>query len=143
MMAEQVHGGKGLRTLHAEQAAGFAGEIERRLFEPRPQVALRGLGALRRDAVDIAIGGVELAHDAVVVHRFRIARQHRVDLAEIGLLALQLVHQAVGDGLFPHQAGRVLLNGSNVANPHHGGRYQEQNDQAEAGRSGPGRCSDE
>jgi len=39
--------------------------------------------------------------------------------------------------MFPHQAGRVLLNGANVADPHHGSRHKQQNDQAEAGDQDP------
>jgi hypothetical protein len=34
--------------------------------------------------------------------------------------------------LFPDQAGRVLLNGSNIPDADDGSRHQEQNDQAES-----------
>ena len=54
-----------------------------RVHRPRS----RGLRALRGDAVDVAVGLVELAHDVVVVHRIGIARQHREDFAQAGLLA--------------------------------------------------------
>ena len=111
MVAEQVHRRERLRLFLRQNAARFEGKVRGRLSQPRPQFALRRLRAFGGDAVDIAVGFVELAHDAVVIHRIGIARQHRKHFAEAGLLAVQFVDQPVGDCLFAHQAGGALLDG--------------------------------
>ena len=76
-MEEKVSGCFG-----GEDAAGFAGEIERGAVEALPQVGLRGVRAFGGDARDVAIGLVELAHDLVVVDGIGIAGQHGEDFAE-------------------------------------------------------------
>src|ERR1017187_5552450 len=86
---------------------------------------------------DIAIGFVQLAHDLVVVHRIGIACQHGKDFAEGGLLAVQLVDQAVGEGLLPHHAVGILLDGLNTANADNGRSHQQHDHQGEAGHQDP------
>ena len=102
-------------------------------LQPRPEAALRRSRAFRGDAVDVAVGLVELRHDAVEIHRIGVARQHRKDFGEAGLLAVQFVDQAVGDGLLAHQVRGILLDRLDAADAHDGGRQQQQNHQAEAG----------
>ena len=89
------------------------------------------------DARDIAIGLVQLAHDLVVVHRIGIARQDGKDFAERGLLAVQLVDQAVGEGLLAHQVVGVRLNGLDTANADDGRGHQQHDHQGEAGQQDP------
>jgi hypothetical protein len=73
----------------------------------------------------------ELLHDAVVVHRIGVARQHGEDFGEAGLLAVQFADQAVGDLLVAHQAGGILLNRLDIADAHGGRGEQQQNHQGE------------
>ena len=103
--------------------------------------ALGGLRAFGGDAVDVAVGLVELGHDAVVIDRIGVARQDGEDLGQAGLLAVQFVDQAVGDGLLADEVRGILLDGLHAADAHNGGGEQQQNDQSEAARRAPGRCS--
>ena len=50
---------------------------------------------------------------------------------------MQLVDQAVGDGLLAHQVRGIRLDRLDAADAHDGGRQQQHDDQAEAGEQHP------
>jgi hypothetical protein len=127
VIAEQIDGGVSLHGVVVEEAAGFAGKIEGGPLEAFPKGALRSGLAFGGDALDVAIGLIELAHDALVIDGIGVAGQHQKHVADAAFLVLQFANQAIAEGLLVDHGGGIAFDGLNIADARHRCGHQEQN----------------
>ncbi len=120
VVAKEFGGRKGLWPIHGEDAAGFVGELFRRLLQMLPQRLFGRLLAFARDTLDVAIGSLEFLEDLGVVEGVRIARHVREDIGEGGLLAAQFADEPAGDSFFIEQGLGIPGDRLDAVNTHDG-----------------------